>query len=123
MLIDLWQSRATLHQVQQASGRLEALYAPPPFHVPVDKSGDNPISGGDNLKPGQLPKVVLTPTSLERAPLFGPAWRWVRRTLHQLVIFYVAQRQGEQEAAIQRQEEEIARLKAELTRLTRNSSV
>jgi GT2 family glycosyltransferase len=123
MLIDLWQSRATLHQVQQASGRLEALYAPPPFHVPVDKSGDNPISGGDNLKPAQLPKVVLTPTSLERAPILGPAWRWVRRTLHQLVIFYVAQRQGEQEAAIQRQEEEIARLKAELTRLTRNSSV
>jgi GT2 family glycosyltransferase len=122
MLVDLWQTRATPQQIGQAAVRLEALYAPQPFHIPVDKSGDNPISGGDNLKPGQLPKAILTPSSLERVPILGPVWRRVRRTLHHLVIFYVAQRQGEQEATIQRQEDEIARLKAELTRLTRSSS-
>jgi hypothetical protein len=122
MLVDLWQTRATPEQIRQAAGRLEALYAPQPFHVPVDKSGDNPISGGDNLKHRQLPKAVLTPSSLEKVPILGPIWRRLRRTLHHLVIFYVAQRQSEQEAMIQRQGEEIARLKDELARLTQNSS-
>jgi GT2 family glycosyltransferase len=122
MLVDLWGTRATQQQIRQASVRLEALYAPQPFHVPVDKSGDNLISGGDNLKPRQLSKAILTPSSLERVPILGPVWRRLRRTLHHLVIFYVAQRQGQQEAMIQHQGEEIARLRAELAQLTRNSS-
>lgn len=122
MLVDLWQTHATPEQIRQAAGRLEALYAPQPFHIPVDKSGDNLISGGDNLKHRQLSKAILTPSLLEKAPVLGPVWRRLRRTLHRLVIFYVAQRQSEQEAMIRRQGEEIARLKAELARLTRNPS-
>ncbi|MBX2997425.1 MAG: glycosyltransferase [Caldilineaceae bacterium] len=122
MLVDLWQTRATPEQIRQAALQLEQFYAPQPFYVPVDKSGDNPISGGDNLKPTQLPDPILTPSPIERLPILGPVWRRLRQSLHQLVIFYVAQRQNQQEGMRQQQAEEIERLKAELAQFKERSS-
>jgi hypothetical protein len=117
MLVDLWATRASEDQLRQAILQLETLYAPPPFHIPGDKSGDNRISGGDNLKPNPLLKPILLPSSLEWVPILGWVWAQLRRTLHQLVIFYVAQRQSQEEATLRRQAEEIERLKAELHQL------
>lgn len=120
MLVDLWGNRATATQIQQAVQQLEALYAPPPFYVPGDKSGDNPIPSGDNLKPDRLLKPILTPSPVERLPLLGWIWGRLRRSLHHLILFYVGQRHSQEQAALHRQSEEIERLKAEIARLTRH---
>ncbi|MEZ4639906.1 MAG: glycosyltransferase family 2 protein [Caldilineaceae bacterium] len=114
MMVDLWGARATPAQSREAAQRLQALYAPSPFHIPGDKSGDKWIPGGDKRKLTTTIKPILSQSRLTRIPLVGGLWSALRRSLHQLVWFYVEQRQDRLAALVDEQAAQIETLQAAL---------
>lgn len=114
MLVDLWEERATAAQIREATARLYALYAPSPFRIAGDKSGDKWMPSGDKRKLIGNVKPVLRPSRLERMPLIGPLWGTLRRSLHQLVWFYVEQRGDRLDALMREQAAQIDSLQSAL---------
>ncbi len=116
MMIALWSEQATPAQIREAARRLQALYALPPFHVPGDNSVDKWIAGGDKRKLMQNIKPILRPSVVEQVPLIGLLWGILRRSLHQLVWFYVEQRENRLDVLLREQAEQLETLRAELNR-------
>jgi GT2 family glycosyltransferase len=114
MMVEVWRGRASFTQVQTATASLQALYAPPPFYVPVDKPVDKWDQGGDKRQLPEPLKLILTPSPWESLPVIGRGWRRIRRLLHQLVIFYVTQQESRLAATVQAQASQIEQLKAKL---------
>lgn len=121
MVVDLWQARATADQIRRAAAGLQALYAPPPFHISVDKSVDKWDRDVDKMAPAVPVRPILTPSPWERVPVLGPLWGRLRRALHRLVIFYVERRESRLAGLVHDQAEQIARLQAELAQLRRET--
>lgn len=107
MAIQLWRQRgATSEQLDAAILGLAQLC--PPLSPTENSLGPLPDSG--------LP--LLTPSPLDRIPLLGR----VRRSLHQLAIFYSERRQRELLAVIRADRARIRRLEAEIAQSHRNTS-
>lgn len=114
MLVTLWAERATSTHLREATQRLQALYAPPPFHITGDNSGDKWIPGGDKRKLMAEMKPMLRPSSFDRIPLIGGLLMTLRRSLHRLVWFYVEQREDRLAALVREQAAQIESLQAAL---------
>ena len=107
MAFALWQERGTSNDlIALASAGLARLC--PPLQAMESARADIPA-------PSQ---PLLVPSALDRLPL----WRRLRRSLHQLAIFYSERRQRELLSLIQKDREYIQRLEAEIALLQRKLS-
>ncbi len=107
MAFEMWQARGESNDlIAQASAGLARLC--PPLQAAERGSADIPA-------PSQ---PLLVPSALDRLPLWGR----LRRSLHQLAIFYSERRQRELLSLIQKDREYIRRLEAEIALLQRKLS-
>lgn len=107
MLCTIWSARGEGHDfIAQALHGLNRLCPPLAF------TGGRP---GDLPSPGQ---PLLAPSRLDGIPLLGR----LRRSLHQLVLFYSERRQRQLLSVLQAEQEYIQRLEEELALLRRSVS-
>jgi len=107
MVLELWQARGEADDSIPAA--IEGLARLCPPLAVTEQSRDGIPAPGSPL---------LAPSPLDRLPLL----RRARRALHQLVIFYDERRQRELRAMIEREQEHIRRLEAEIVRLQKKTA-